>query len=44
MLDLLLSVEKRGLIDDNGIKEEIGTFMFAVCINEIYRQVKMLYS
>ncbi|XP_011504736.1 PREDICTED: cytochrome P450 4C1-like [Ceratosolen solmsi marchali] len=29
MLDLLLEAEKRGLIDDNGIKEEIGTFMLA---------------
>ncbi|CAB0041941.1 unnamed protein product [Trichogramma brassicae] len=28
MLDLLLSAEKDGLIDDNGIKEEVATFIF----------------
>lgn len=30
MLDLLISAEREGLIDDLGIKEEVDTFMFEV--------------
>lgn len=30
MLDLLLSAEKDGNIDENGIREEVDTFMFEV--------------
>lgn len=30
MLDLLLVAEKKGLIDDEGIKEEVDTFTFEV--------------
>lgn len=30
MLDLLISAEKEGLIDENGILEEVNTFMFEV--------------
>lgn len=31
MLDLLISDEQDGIIDDAGIQEEVDTFMFEVC-------------
>lgn len=31
MLDLLISNERDGIIDDAGIQEEVDTFMFEVC-------------
>lgn len=34
MLDLLLSAEKDGLIDDEGIKEEVNTFLFGVSLTK----------
>jgi hypothetical protein len=33
MLDLLLETEKNDGIDDEGIKEEVATFVFEVSIN-----------
>ena len=33
MLDLLLTAEKNGLIDNEGVKEEVDTFTFEVSKN-----------
>ena len=35
MLDLLLRNEKEGLIDDDGVREEVDSFMFAVNVDNI---------
>ena len=35
MLDLLLKNEKEELIDDDGVREEVDTFMFAVSVDNI---------
>lgn len=45
MLDLLIAAEKNGLIDDDGIKEEVATFVFEVrliCFR--VRNLKLYYS
>lgn len=34
MLDLLLAAENEGLIDYEGVKEEVDTFTFEVSINQ----------
>lgn len=39
MLDLLLSAEKEGLINDDGILEEVNTFMFEVKLLLHYRML-----
>ena len=36
MLDLLLTAEKNGLIDNEGIKEEVDTFTFEVSYTYMY--------
>lgn len=36
MLDLLLKHEKEGVIDHDGIRQEVDTFMFAVNVNNGY--------
>lgn len=43
MLDLLLSAERDGLIDDEGIKEEVDTFTFEVSVSSTFIYSKFKY-
>lgn len=36
MLDLLIEAHRNDKIDDEGIREEVDTFMFRVCIIYFY--------
>lgn len=36
MLDLLIEAHRNDKIDDEGIREEVDTFMFRVCIIFLY--------